>query len=227
MHSFIRQLFSGAIIAAAALAPQAYAQQSTITFNNPGVANIYLPGDSFTDGAYTITQQFEVGIVTSTPALDLPYAPTGGDGSAIYATFNDAQVGITRTDGGAFDLNGFSAAFLPLDPTLTQTIAIVAFGIPIDDPSAFVYAYATISYVAGGSNPFLTFSGIQDMTNLQEVDFFACALSANGLCADLTRNNAQFALDNVVVTAVPEPTTTALMALGLIGLVVLRRRAAR
>ena len=54
---------------------------------------------------------------------------------------------------------------------------------------------------------------------------WTCVLTSSSVCAVASRDNAQFALDNVVVTTpVPEPTTTALMALGLAGLAVLRHR---
>ena len=226
MHKFIRQLFSGAAVVAAAFLPQAQAQTTVIDFEGDSLANLYFPGDTFSQNGFTMTQGYDFGIVGST--IDLGSVAPSGNASQFYFNSNDADLLITRTDGGTFSLDGFSAAFVPLlpAPTPAQTIVIVAYGFTADGDQ--FGTYFGLGTGTNNSYPFLTFAGAADFgafTNLVAVDFFACVLTSSSVCAVASRDNAQFALDNVVVTTpVPEPTTTALMVLGLAGLAVLRHR---
>lgn len=64
-------------------------------------------------------------------------------------------------------------------------------------------------------------------TAFTEISFSACLFTSGGSCSSdpaVTQNMAQFALDNINVTAVPEPTTWALMGLGLAGIGAISRR---
>ena len=64
-------------------------------------------------------------------------------------------------------------------------------------------------------------------TGLQKVDFYACALVGGLTCTVATANNGQFAIDDIVVSTVPESTPALLLTLGLVGLGLRARRAAR
>lgn len=226
MHTSIRQLFSSAALVAAAFLPQAQAQTTVLDFEGDALANLYFPGESFEQRGFTMTAGHDFGIVGKN--LDVGSTAPFGNASQYYFNSNDGDLLITRTDGGTFSLDGFSAAFVPLlpAPTPAQTIVIVAFALAADGTEFGTYFGLGTS--ANNSYPFLTFAGAADFgvfKNLVAVDFFGCVLTSSSVCAVASRNNAQFAIDNVVVTTpVPEPSTYALMALGLAGLALLRNR---
>lgn len=230
MHTLIRQLFSSAALVAAALLPQAQAQTQVIDFEGDALAGLYGPNElgfeSFSQNGFTMTPGFDFGIVGTNN--DFTSGAPSGNSSQYFFNSNDGDLLITRTDGGTFSLDGFSAAFVPLlpAPSPAQTIVIVAYAFAADGSQ-----FGTYFGLGTGVNnryPFLTYAGAADFgafKNLVAVDFFGCVLTDTSVCSIASRNNAQFALDNVVVTTpVPEPSTYALMALGLAGLAVLRNR---
>ena len=208
----------GAMLLALALAPAA--QADVIDFEPPALAGVYLPGESFTQGAYTLSTLFDFGVIDTAAALG-SQAPTG-NATQFYFASNDGRLRLARSDGLAFSLDGLSIAFVPLDPPSTQLTQLWAFGTRADGSAIAVGA--TYGTGNGSSFPFTGYQ-ILGMTNLVSVEFRSCA-GSDSLCSVPTLNNGQFAIDNISVSVVPEPGAALLMALGVAGLA-LRRRTAR
>ena len=220
MQKFIRPLTIGLAISSAALASQA---QTTLVldFENPALVDLYFAGDGFSHKGFDFLVQYDSALVTTFDAAD-PTSPTG-NATQYYQQLNEGWLVIGRPGAAAFDLLGFSAAFVPLAPASGQSTAIVVDGQDIH--GAWQGVAYTFAGTSGGRYQFDTYDttgfGLVDM---RWVEFYTCPIVGGGLsCTTALKNNGQFALDDITVS-VPEPETAALLAIGLLGLA-LRRRA--
>lgn len=223
----IRTAAIASALASAFAAPLAQAA-TVIDFEPAALTGLYLPGDSFVQGDYTFSTLADFGTIDTAAALG-GVSPTG-NATQFYFNSNDGSLGLARTDGGGFNLEGFSAAFVPLDPASTQTTIIVALGTKLDNSQVglgwFFLSSLTSHYAFNVYGPSPEFASV---TNLKQVVFKACSWDGVTACAQPTLNNGQFAIDDILVSAapVPEAGTTALMTLGLLGLGLAVRRSAR
>ena len=225
MFKAFSRLASGAAIFAATVAPLS-AHAVIIDFEGEALVGPYFAGESFTQAGFVMTQLDDFGTVDKAAAI-AGVAPTG-NATQFYSNFNDGYLELTALNGSPFSLTSFAAAFVPLsNPTMPQNLLLLAIGTTAmgDTPYQFFSLGDTTSRAA--HYPFLSFSNFAPLTNLVALDFFMCAVVGNSACGIATRNNAQYALDNInltVATPVPEPETTALMALGLMVLAAVSRR---
>lgn len=220
------RLAAGALCAAAWLSPAAHAD--VVDFEPAELAGVYFPGDSFVQGGWVLSTLGDFGLIDSAVALGTQ-APSG-NATQFYFASNDSQLRLTAEGGLGFSLEGFSAAFVALDPPSTQATVIVARGTLLDDSQ--VTAYWEFAPSNTSSFPFTAYAGstFAAFTNLKQVEFFACSWTDGVACSAPTQNNGQFAIDDISVSVVPEPASALLMALGLAGFAGLglqRRRAAR
>ena len=216
MRKFFRLLAGGAAIACLGLLPQARA--STVITFDAAPANLYLSGDSFSESGFRMTTEYDFGTVDMADALG--EAAPSGNATQFYFNSNDGNLLIDREDGGSFSLTGFSAALVPLipSPSPAQTTVIVAYG--VTDSGAHLATYFNFGGSSTSHHPFIAFDNsagdFTPFSHLSRLYFFACALT--GTACDLsTQNNGQFAIDDIFVTPVPEPSTTVLLAFGLLG----------
>lgn len=190
---------------------------------------------------------YQEGDVRFTPAdgdalVDLSFCAIGAEScitnnNGVYLTaLNGAQVTITGKQ--AFTLHALDAAFfpLPVPPTLFA-------GLPMGlSMVGSLWGGGAVSQVlalaedpaAPGDFVFSSYTPV-GLTALASVTLSACYFVSAASCvssgadfdaAGLLHNDMQFAIDNLSISAVPEPTAPALLALGVAALS-LRRRQAR
>ena len=226
MQKLIRLLYASAAIAGAALSPQVQASMVTVDFDAPGLTNLYFAGNSFTQSGFTMTASFDAGIIDT--AIALGGAAPSGNATQFYSGLNDGGLVMQRTDGGLFDLKSFDAAFIPLIPAASGTTVMVAVGVYADNSASGVaWLFGSAS---NGIFPFVSYSDPLDFagfSRLKQVEFFACAFDGVNVCAAPTFNNGQFAIDNITANKIPEPSTTAMLSLCLLGLALFSRRSPR
>ena len=226
MHKFFRLLAGSAAVACAGLLSQA--QASTVITFDAAAPNLYGDGEGLSESGFRMTTEYDFGTVDTATALG-PAAPSG-NATQFYFNSNDGDLLINREDGGSFSLDGFSAAFIPLVASSSQapTTVIVAYG--VTDSGDHLATYFGFGSSATNSFPFIKFDNSADdftrFNHLSRVYFFACSLTSTS-CDLNTQNNGQFAIDDILVTSVPEPSTTVLLMLGLLGVGLGSRRRLR
>lgn len=156
----------------------------------------------------------------------------GGNASNAFLGLNDGSVKLSRLDAHAFRISSLDYAFVA----------------PVGGLSNAVYGQLVLTgQLAGGgtistaldfptqnANGDFAFSNaalnsVFSHANLSGLTISACLFDGNGSCfnsADFpAMNQAQFGIDNLNVSAVPEPSAYLMMGLGLAGLGLARRRA--
>ena len=148
MQTLFRKLSCACALVGAAAWPQAQAS-TVIDFEGDALTGLYFPGDGFAQNGFqmTVDPSYDFGSVDVAASLGAA-APTG-NARQFYFNSNDGGLIVERSGGGGtFSLDGFSAAFVPLDPPSAQTTVIVAYGVRADSSSAslaWLFASSTTS----------------------------------------------------------------------------------
>lgn len=153
--------------------------------------------------------------------------PTNNTGTYL-AGLNDGYLLFGAVDGSPLRLTSFSASFIGAQG---DTLAAVPGILRISAVNASNVTLATVDFNlagpnAGGALSFATFSntGALGTTNAAFYRVRAAYCDTTGACSFTSTNKGQFALDNINVTAVPEPSQWALFGLGLAGVAAIARR---
>jgi len=207
------------------------AHAETLTFDS--IAPIaLLGGESVTEAGYSFTASespmtAELGLQSGTGAVLDPWdagtcytaACPANANSNFYAGLNDGGVSLSRADGKAFSLTGLDFAFLApvaITDRLSGQLVLngrrngggnlslsLDFGSP-DFYGNFMFNNASLSAWAG--------------VQFSSVSFSACIFQDGECHNSLDQpafNEAQFALDNISVSAVPEPSSLLMLLAGL------------
>lgn len=153
--------------------------------------------------------------------------PTNATGTYL-AGLNDGYLIFGAVDGSPLRLTSFSASFIGAQG---DTLAAVPGILRISAVSAANATLATVDFNLAGLNgagalSFATFSntGALATTNAAFYRVRAAYCDTTGACSFTSTNKGQWALDNINVTAVPEPSQWALFGLGLAGVAAIARR---
>ncbi len=238
-------LFLGMAVLSASTASQAVVVDFEGAINSASIAfypllthNDFLVNKGFFVGAINtkagaVAGADLVGVVADSTNIaaagcgDYLVCPTNNTGNYLIA-LNDGLIDVQSTVTGGFFATQFSASFvavlgdtIPAGAMVLQvegysaTAQVFSQQFSIPGPTAGVYSFA--SYMLNATN---------SSTPIVELAFRGFACNAAGSC-NRTSDKAQFALDNIVVTAVPEPSQWLLMGLGLMAMGGLVRRSAR
>jgi hypothetical protein len=236
----MRRWLAACGLAAAAVAAPLHAE--VLDFEHVAPTAL-LGGESLLDNGYLFTAlegpfTAAYGLHSGTGAVLDPYDPgtcdvtacPGGASGNFYAGLNDGGLQLSRTDGKAFSLSGLDFAFLAPMPMIEPLSGqLLVSGTRSGGASvALLLDFAgqdALGHFQFSSAALDAFSGIQ----FNQVVFSACLFIDEACVNSLDQpafNEAQFALDNINVSAVPEPSSWAMLFVGLalLGVQLLRQR---
>ncbi|CDG84586.1 NF038120 family PEP-CTERM protein [Janthinobacterium agaricidamnosum] len=230
-----KKLLGGALLGAALAAAPA-AQADVITFENY-VNNLVGDSDYFDEAGVRLTGFSNapngqpgdfVGAIfdgSDRGACGNLACPVNNQ-SAYYAALNDGILQLDQLNGNYVSVRGFDASFIGAAqgvsyPAVSGLLRVQGF---YADGSS-VYETYQLGGPIGGSFQFQHFDTSASFGNQQfnSVAFFGFTCNTTGNCNAFSSNKGQFALDNIVVS-VPEPSTYAMLLLGLAGIGAVARR---
>ncbi|MEJ2795373.1 NF038120 family PEP-CTERM protein [Iodobacter sp. LRB] len=220
----MKQSLKMALLTAAIGFSMPAAQASIINFDSLK-GEIYEGGDNVqADPSFKLSVLGEgmAGAIASADTCAIIDCP-GGNDTPYYLGLNDGGLRISNDTG--FTLSSFSSSFTsPLLANIPFSVAnLIVLGKGIGGES-FIDRF---TLPGQNSNGQWSFSDFQYTTNnrvFTEISFAACLTTEAGACVAFGNNQAQFAIDNINVAAVPEPAEWLLMALGLASITMMMRR---
>lgn len=221
MRVFVK---SALALAAAALAGSAMAGTLStfdIQFEGVGGQN-FNGGDSFNEAGVKLSagDPFGNGFVgagSNSGTCAFNVCPSRS--SAFYAVLNDGSLSLESSKGLNLSLTGFDLGFIApvFDLSLVGTIGqIIVTGFSSAGQKVASFDLPGLSDT--GLSSFSRFNFAQDFASSEfnRITFSACLFDGNGGCTPGANVNlAQFGLDSVTGSVIPEPSSYALLALAL------------
>jgi hypothetical protein len=236
----LKRLLGAALIGAAALAAPAYA--GIVDFE--GYFGPAAHGDFLTQAGYDVG--FYSNVVGAVYGEDLVGSIIDGsdrdaciggscpvnNSSMYYAALDDSYVDITSATGARIQIKSFDASFIggtapgTSYPAIAGLLRIQGF---LADGNSAIETYQLAGPTANSFNfAHYNTSAAFGAMNFVEAIFFGFACNNAGSCSAFSTDRGQFGIDNITLTAVPEPSSALMVALGLVGLgAVTRRRNAK
>lgn len=239
MNRTLQQLLRLSVLSAASLAALPAAHAAVIDFENLGVGGV---GDSdhfqqagFDLAGYSNAADSQPGDLVGSindgsdpdSCVNLMCPANAGH---YYAGLNDGVLEISRSvPQQTFRVQSFDASFI--GATVGASYPARAGFLRIQGNFADgSYAYEDYNLAGPGANGFAfahyTTSAGFGAKQFSSIDLFAFSCNAAGTCSAFSNNKGQFAIDNLNVSAVPEPSSWLMLGAGLLGLAAVRRRRA-
>jgi hypothetical protein len=228
----------GALALVAAGAQPAWA--GTVTFEGAptGLNSIFEDGQSFTSEGivFTPTAGFNIPMAGAlVGAINDPGSPLIGlepinTSGRYYAGYNDGAVKLTGAGNSGLRISSLDFSFLAFAPGFYGPGSIPGALVADYEKMDGTFGFQFFLFGAANANGQFAFTNVSGagLGNLDQplrsVTFYACGAVGN-LCVNPTAfGDGWFALDNVVASQIPLPSTLSLVALALVGAGVLRKR---
>jgi hypothetical protein len=225
------------IVAAAALSACSFAQAGVLNFEQDVDSPFFFAGDHVAIGDYwletyggTLTTDF-VGAIAD--GSDSGNCMTGGcpvnNTSKYYGSFDDSYFYFGLNNDARFKVNSLQASFMGAGqdsyPAVSGILQLQGFNAN-GGLVGGLYQLGLAGPSTKGEFNFANYNlGTFANNTVSYVRVVGYACDTSGQCNRST-NLANFAIDNIVTTTVPEPTSIALLGLGVAGFAFARRRRA-